>query len=129
MSLLDKLENSSIEELILSGEIVSLMVPPYRYRVEEFYNCPVFVSKTVWSELNSVYSKSRDRKSPTRIVYNLMAGSVGRVIDEVEENIEIFLVYFKGLLPSLNRYRAFRKISLPKDSEDQYLLILSINED
>ncbi|EQA44059.1 hypothetical protein LEP1GSC050_4120 [Leptospira broomii serovar Hurstbridge str. 5399] len=58
-----------------------------------------------------------------------MAGSVGRVIDKVSEDIEIFLVYFKGLLPSLNRYRAFRKISLPKESEDQYLLILSINED
>ncbi|TGM09684.1 hypothetical protein EHQ86_00285 [Leptospira yasudae] len=129
MTLLDKLENSSLQELIESGEIVSLMIPPYRYRVEEFYTCQVFVSKTVWTELNTVYSKFRDKKSPTRIVYNLMAGSTGRVIDEVEENIEIFLVYFKGLLPSLNRYRAFRKISLPKDSEDQYLLILSINED
>ncbi|EIE01393.1 MULTISPECIES: hypothetical protein [Leptospira] len=129
MTLLEKIETNSVQELIESGEIVSLMIPPYRYRVEEFYNCQVYVSKTVWSELNTVYSKSRDKKSPTRIVYNLMAGSTGRVIDEVEEKIEIFLVYFKGLLPSLNRYRAFRKISLPKDSEDQYLLILSINED
>ncbi|EMK01235.1 MULTISPECIES: hypothetical protein [unclassified Leptospira] len=129
MTLLEKIETNSVQELIESGEIVSLMIPPYRYRVEEFYNCQVYVSKTVWSELNTVYSKSRDKKSPTRIVYNLMAGSTGRAIDEVEENIEIFLVYFKGLLPSLNRYRAFRKISLPKDSEDQYLLILSINED
>ncbi|WP_010568717.1 hypothetical protein [Leptospira broomii] len=129
MTLLEKIETNSLQELIESGEIVSLMVPPYRYRVEEFYKCQVYVSKTVWSELNTVYSKSRDKKSPSRIVYNLMAGSVGRVIDKVSEDIEIFLVYFKGLLPSLNRYRAFRKISLPKESEDQYLLILSINED
>ncbi|WP_257588278.1 hypothetical protein [Leptospira sp. id769339] len=58
-----------------------------------------------------------------------MSGSINRVATEVEEGIEIFLVYFKYLLPSLNRYRAFRKILLPNDSEDQYLLILSINED
>ncbi|MEI7014645.1 hypothetical protein [Leptospira licerasiae] len=129
MTLLEKIETSSLQELIEAGEIVSLMIPPYRYRVEEFYNCKVYVSKTVWSELNTIFSKFRNKKSPTRIVYNLMAGSTGRVVDEVEDNIEIFLVYFKGLLPSLNRYRAFRKISLPKESEDQYLLILSINED
>ena len=129
MNLLDKLESSSLQELIKSGEIISLMVPPYRYRVEEFYKCQVFVSKTVCSELNSVYNKSRDKRSPSRVVYNLMAGSTGRVVDKVTEEIEIFLVYFKGLLPSINRYRAFRKISLPKDSENQYLLILSINED
>ncbi|TGK00537.1 hypothetical protein EHO58_18985 [Leptospira selangorensis] len=108
MTLFEKLENSTLLELIESGEIVSLMIPPYRYRVEEFYNCQVFVSKIVWSELNTIYSKSRDKKSPTRIVYNLMAGSAGNVVDTVEENIEIFLVYFKGLLPSLNRFRFAR---------------------
>ncbi|MCR1795584.1 hypothetical protein K0V43_18625 [Leptospira sp. id769339] len=129
MTLLGKLENSSIEELIKSGEVVSLMVIPYKYRVEMFYNCPVYVSRTVWAELNSVFNKSRDKKSPSRIIYNLMSGSINRVATEVEEGIEIFLVYFKYLLPSLNRYRAFRKILLPNDSEDQYLLILSINED
>lgn len=129
MTLLEKLENSTLQELIETGEIVSLMVPPYRYRVEEFYNCQVYVSKTVWAELNTVYNKSRDKRSPSRIVYNLMAGSINRVVEDVREEIEIFLVRFKGLIPNLNKYRAFRKVFLPKDSEDQYLLILSINED
>lgn len=129
MTLLEKIETNSVQELIASGEIVSLMVPPYKYRVEEFYNCPVFVSKTVWSELNLIYEKSRFKKSPSRIIYNLMAGSNSRVVEKYKNEEEIFLVFFKGMHPELNRYRVFRQILLPNNSEPEYLLILSINED
>ncbi|MDL5246384.1 hypothetical protein QRD38_11415 [Leptospira weilii] len=129
MTLLDKIEKCSLEELFISGEIVSLMVPPYKYRVEEFYNCPVFISKTVWIELNSIYDKSRFKKSPSQIIYSLMAGSTSQVIERQRNEEEIFLVSFKGMYPNLNRNRAFRQIFLPNALDPEYLLILSINED
>ncbi|MFA4793244.1 hypothetical protein [Leptospira kirschneri] len=129
MTILDQIENGSFMELVESGEIVSLIIPPYKFRVEEFYSCPVFVSNTVWSELNIIFEKSKSKKSPSLIVYCLMVGSITRVIEKCIKEEEIFLVAFKGMHPQLNRYRAFRKISLSNVLDHEYLLILSINED
>ncbi|EKR66180.1 hypothetical protein LEP1GSC036_0976 [Leptospira weilii str. 2006001853] len=128
MTLLDKLENKPLQELIESREIVSLMVPPYKYRVEEFYNCPVFVSKYIWIQLERIKGLTHFHNYFTRIVHDLIAGSISRVVEKENLNEEIFLARFNYTQPQKNKLRAFRKIKILKESEQSFILILDINE-